>query len=314
MLVLSSCSLIGVRIDKYHFPDQALRNAVSAYVDKDNNGFLTKEELEDSRILIVWGSCSDLSGVEYLTNLETLSLGECYDLSGVEKLTNLKQLHISNQCPDLSPVEKLTNLEEIRIECCEFNDTFVFDNEALVTNVIFRSCVFENGVIFKNNYVEYIEFGYCGNGECEASGDLVFADCDSLFWFRGEFDSEQERSCNIDLSGCDNLDWLTISGHREQIITSVDLSNCSKLRSFAISDDDYDPAEISELTLNISACPNIEDAYIWSIRLQEFDISDCPYLISASEQTPYVMDNCFLVYESEDGKITTREEPMVFVK
>ena len=38
-LVLSSCSLFGIRVDEYHFPDRGLRNAVSGYVDKDNNGY-----------------------------------------------------------------------------------------------------------------------------------------------------------------------------------------------------------------------------------------------------------------------------------
>ena len=316
VLVLSSCALFGVRVDKYHFPDRVLRNAVSAYIDKDDNGFLSKAEMEDAKILVVWGPCSDLSGLEYLTGLEQLDLRECTDLSGIEQLINLKTLVLS-ECPglsDLSGVEFPASLEEIVIEASVFSETFVFDNEVPITNFYFKDCVFENGILFKNDSVEYIEFGYCNYRESEASGDLVFADCDSLYWFRGEFDSEQERSCNIDLSGCDNLDWLLISSEREQIITSVDLSDCITLSSFSISDDDYNIDAIAELSLDISGCPNIEDADIWSIRIQELDISDCPYLISAAEQTPCEDEFGGLIYESEVGKITTREEPIVFIK
>jgi len=316
VLVLSSCSVFGVRVDKHHFPDQALRTAVTTYIDKDKNGYLSKDEMEKCNNLIVWDSCSDLSGVEYLTGLEELALCNCSDLSGIEHLTNLKSLILSD-CPELSDLSGVVfpaGLEEIIIEASVFNDTFVFDNEVPIINFFFKACVFENGIVFKNDSVEYIEFGYCNYRESEASGDLVFADCDSLFWFRGEFNSEQERSCSIDLSKCDNLDWLLISGETEQMITSVDLSDCSILRSFSIYDGDYDPEDITELYLNISGCPNIEDVYIESIRLSELDISDCPHLISASEQTPSERGFGGLIYESEDGKITTQDESVVFKK
>ena len=190
-LVLSSCSLFGIRVDEYHFPDRGLRNAVSGYVDEDNNGYLSKEELESSKILPVWGPCYDLSGVEYLTNLETIGFNECYDLSGIEKLTNLKKLDISNTCPDLSAIEGLTNLEEINIENCVFSDTFVFDNEVPVTDLVFRECAFENGFILNNDYVEKVEFGSQGFPTCEFSGDFVFTDCDALYEFNASIDSEQ---------------------------------------------------------------------------------------------------------------------------
>ena len=120
-------SLHGIRINEKHFPDRGLRGAIIGYVDKNKNGFLNKEELEEAKILPVWGECSDLSGVEKLKNLESISFRECSDLSGIEKLTNLKSLGLSNTCPDLSAVENLTNLEEITIENCVFSDTFVFE-------------------------------------------------------------------------------------------------------------------------------------------------------------------------------------------
>jgi len=302
-------SLHGIRINEKHFPDRGLIGAIIGYVDKNKNGYLNKEELEEAKILPVWGECSDLSGVEKLKNLERISFRECSDLSGIEKLTNLKSLGLSNTCPDLSAVENLTNLEEISIENCVFSDTFVFDNEASVTNLIFRNCVFENGFFLNNDSVENIEFGTSGFRECEASGDFVFADCDALNIFRAYFKSEQEKSCSIDLSGCDNLDIVTISN--DQVLTSADLSNCNKLRSFAI----YDYNEKVEINLNISNSPNIEEAFLRSRAIKKLDISDCPHLISASEQTPHEGDyHVSLIYESEDGLIVTDKEQIMFIK
>lgn len=136
VLVLSSCSVFGVRVDKHHFPDQALRTVVTTYIDKDKNGYLSKDEMEKCNTLIVWDSCSDLSGLEYLTGLEELDLCYCSDLSGIEHLTNLKSLLLSD-CPELSDLSGVVfpaGLEEIEIEASVFNDTFVFDNEVPIIN------------------------------------------------------------------------------------------------------------------------------------------------------------------------------------
>ena len=311
---LSSCSLFGIRVDEYHFPDRGLRNAVRGYVDKDNNDFLSKEELEEAKILPVWGPCYDLSGIEYLTNLECISFNAGEELSGIEKLTNLKRLAVANTCPDLSAIEGLTNVEEIWIENCVFSDTLIFDNEVPVNGLIFWDCVFEKGFVLNNDYVEYVEFGSNGFLPCEASGDFVLTDCDALYEFYADFESEQGQNCNIDLSGCDNLDRFLISTETEQTITTVDLSNCSKLRSFSIYEfNKFNSVNKTEITINISGSPNVESVVL-SESINELDISDCPNLISASEQTPRERDFGGLIYESDNGYIDTENEQLVFIK
>ena len=111
--VLSSCSLLGIRIDSKHFPDAKLWTWVRT-CDSDGNGYLSKKEVEDAKSLIIWEQCDDLSGIEYLTNLETLSLQHGSTISGIEKLANLKTLCISD-FTDLSGVEYPADLERIEI-------------------------------------------------------------------------------------------------------------------------------------------------------------------------------------------------------
>ncbi len=317
ILVLYSLNLFGLWINRWTFPDRALRAAVSTYVDKDKNGVLSKKESEDATTLLISSPCDDLSGIKHLKNLERLSLCDCTDLSGIEKLSNLKELSLIYQCPDLSSLENMSGLETIEIWNCEFSETFVFDNNVSVKNVTFRSCVFEKGVLFKNDSAEYVEFGYCGNGECVANGDLIFKDCASLNSFRAEFDTqyfdiEQEQSCNIDLSGCNNLDWLSIWSEDKQRVPSINLSNCSKLSSFAIYDLHYGD-EIAEINLNISGSPNINNINLPN-GIKELDISDCPHLIAASEQTPHEGEyHTDIVYECEEGYIETSNEQLVFI-
>ena len=148
---------LGIKINDRHFPDRALSNSVRI-LDLNQNGYLSKKELAEADTLGIWGPCRDLSGIEYLTNLKSLGINGCQfsDLSGVEYLTNLEELHLSNiygQCPDLSALENLTNLKELRIYESVFSEKFVFDNDISVTNLNFKYCVFEKGILFKNNSV-----------------------------------------------------------------------------------------------------------------------------------------------------------------
>ena len=83
IFVLHSLNLFGLWINRWTFPDRALRAAVSTYVDKDKNGVLSKKELEDATMLLISSPCDNLSGIKHLKNLERLSLCDCTDLSGI---------------------------------------------------------------------------------------------------------------------------------------------------------------------------------------------------------------------------------------
>ena len=56
-------SLHGIRINEKHFPDRGLRGAIIGYVDKNKNGFLNKEELEEAKILPVLGNKNEIVSV-----------------------------------------------------------------------------------------------------------------------------------------------------------------------------------------------------------------------------------------------------------
>ena len=77
------------------------------------------------------------------------------------ELTKLKTLCL-HEFSDLSGVEYSTNLERIEIYSSVFSEIFVFDNETSVTEFKFRDCVFEKGILFKNDSVENVTFEDCG--------------------------------------------------------------------------------------------------------------------------------------------------------
>ena len=324
VFALPSCSLLGLALDAEHFPDKELRSSLRSF-DSNGNGYLSKKELKEAKSLLIWGDCYDLTGIEYLTNLETLGVIHCHcsDFPGIESLTNLKTLTFQEQCPDLSGINNLTNLEEMQISRCVFSERFVFAYEYPVTEFKFSCCVFEKGILFDNDLVKNVIFE-----DCAVSGDVVFADCDGLIDFSAYFDAAdknlnnllldydfdplKEQRYNVDLSGCDNLDHVRIENG--QIIASVDLSNCSMLKSCSILDlRYYDLDKISGATLNISGSPNIEYAFIGLRGLGELDISDCPHLISASKQTS-IGGEYSVEYKSDDGHLYCSNEKLVLIK
>ncbi len=64
----------------------------------------------------IYGGLTDLTGLEYATNLQMLSLGlnQISDLSPLSGLANLQMLHLSdNEVRDLSPLSGLMNLRDL---------------------------------------------------------------------------------------------------------------------------------------------------------------------------------------------------------
>lgn len=108
-----------VRIDKYHFPDQAIRDYLTNRCDDNVDGYLLEDELlrvtEISFGLNDATQVSSLKGIEYLPNLEFI---QCSNASGMTELDlsknpNLITVHLYNaliSTLDLSNNPKLHNL------------------------------------------------------------------------------------------------------------------------------------------------------------------------------------------------------------
>lgn len=78
-------------VDESTFPDETFRNYVSSNIDKDGDGKLTVEEQQAvTSLSLRWKYISDLKGVEYFTNLESLDVELnsliALDLSTLSKL------------------------------------------------------------------------------------------------------------------------------------------------------------------------------------------------------------------------------------
>ena len=78
----------GVKIDESHFPDEHFRIYVKQY-DTDRNGYLSKKELDDVKIIDLPRSVSSLKGIEYFKNLTSLDCS-CMRLTSLDLSKNIK--------------------------------------------------------------------------------------------------------------------------------------------------------------------------------------------------------------------------------
>jgi len=108
------------------FPDENLEAAIRDALDKPAGEAITPAELAGLTELdaIMWG-ITDLSGIEYCTNLTTLNLqrNKISDFSPLASLTNLTWLKLRrNQISDISPLTSLTNLVWLDIRGNQISD------------------------------------------------------------------------------------------------------------------------------------------------------------------------------------------------
>ena len=113
------------------FSGERLQLAVAKTLEKNIEDEVSLEELENITDLSYFLSCTSLEGIQYLKNLEHISLEgqSSSELSVLSSLKNLKSfnIHILGD-DDLSFLKDLTKLEDINIDCSTAKDINFLEN------------------------------------------------------------------------------------------------------------------------------------------------------------------------------------------
>jgi len=115
LLIIFVCS-VAVQAQVVHFADPNLEMAVRAAL-KNHEGSITADDM--TRLIELNAAArgiTDLSGLEYAVNLQSLDLGEnqISDISPLADLTALRVLHLEiNLIQDISPLATLGHLREL---------------------------------------------------------------------------------------------------------------------------------------------------------------------------------------------------------
>ncbi len=114
------------KITIINIPDNNLRAALNAVLGKSSGEAITEAELATITYLSAERrGIVDLTGIEHLVNLTSITLGEnqISDLSALSSLTKLNQIHLwNNQISDISALSSLTRLTVLEMPMNQISD------------------------------------------------------------------------------------------------------------------------------------------------------------------------------------------------
>lgn len=118
--------------DKNGIPDTNLYNAILECADKNNDGILFEWEAEELiSLYAAENEITDLTGIQYFTNLEELYLwnNQITDISQLSSLIKLYDLDLSyNQIVDVTTLANLTNLSYLDLNYNKIEDVSALSN------------------------------------------------------------------------------------------------------------------------------------------------------------------------------------------
>ena len=116
------------------FPDPALNSMIRAKINKPV-GVLLYSDVKKIDSLSSFGVISDLSGLQFCTNLKVLDLrggANFSDLTPMKNLLSLQELYISEAgsglISDISPLQNLTQLQSLSLTCPKLSNISVIQN------------------------------------------------------------------------------------------------------------------------------------------------------------------------------------------
>ena len=179
---------VAAPTDVVEIPDADLKAAINKALDvEDTTADITVAQMESLTSLQA-GTISDLTGIEYCTNLTYLSFsektGEVVDITPIANLTKLEKLYLGDTA-DLSPIANLTNLKILSM----YSNRSVTDYSAL-SNLV---------------SLEELNLSYT---DIEVLPDL--SACTNLRRFTAERANSDGLSDISGLANCNNLEYVDI--------------------------------------------------------------------------------------------------------
>lgn len=280
--VLAGAEGEEILINETNFPDAEFRNDVSDIADTDKNGSLSREEIESVTELGL-GNISDLTGIGYFTELESLY---CIEMS-IQKLdlrgnTKLRELNISDTSVselDLSGNTMLNDLScknTLLTELDLSNNTeleYLFVSDNILMDIKLGDKPKLKKILGTNNYLEEIDLSGCPNLETVQIDKNILTKIDVS-------NNPKLKYLNVANNAFKTLDVLLASGLEELVcsdnmLTELDLSANTALARLECSNN-------SLTSINVSGCPSLMVFFCDNNKLKTLDVSNNPELLGVS--------------------------------
>ena len=241
LMLLAQCSKpsesVGISI-----PDKQFLNALTDLgIDRDRNGRISEQEAEATQTIRIWPSnIHDLAGIEFFTNLDTLSilmnpLSEP-DLSENKSLKYLELVGCGLTSLDLSSNSDLVYLDcESRLAMKNYITTL---DVSANTKLEFLSCI-ENQLttlnLSSNSHLKSLHCGY-------------------------------NKLTSLDVSLNTNLNTLHCNNN---LLTSLDITKNTELTSLITCGNDFSGFDISNnsklVKIGIDNMPTLQKVCVWTL-------------------------------------------------
>ena len=230
-------------------PDKVLRKHLLSQYDKDKDGILSQEEVEEIKHILLGGGI--------------LSVGKVKSLEGIANLVNLEELELDGMSIENSIILNNTKLKRFSIS----------KNEYIINKVDLALCGNMSKVIIKN----------CGIGKLNLSETKKL---DTLTVEYSKIDTVLLRNCQklkevqlyrnsgsvLNLENCTSLESVSVDGFTTKGgFANINANGCSSLKDLQL---DYNML----ISLNLKGCSGLKRLSLLDTNLSTLNISDCVQL------------------------------------
>lgn len=239
------------------FADEVLRTYMIKNFDTNQDGVLDKNEALGVTKVVVDKSVADLAGLEWCTNLKSLSCTSNSYLTALDTApyAQLEELDISGSQITSLDLGNNRRLKRLAVYSSKLTALNVANNNELVTLKCYSMANLTNLTLTLDNH-PHLEYLDCQNSKLTK---LDIASCSSLQTLYCQNNSIAE----LDITNCRNLEVLDC---KSNTIEELNFANTTKLRTLNCSGNNM-------TKLNLSACMNLQ--YNQNSSYHEFNL---PYL------------------------------------
>ena len=326
------CNAELIEINANVFTDSAFRDYISQTLDVEGDGFLSDDEIASITAIDISGTetldggCTDLTGIEYFTELtsltcdynsgitgfdlsqntklESLSLVGCTSITtlDISAYTTLTYLNVSGTSIESLDVAANTALVTLIAKDCPalltVNSSVSAQNTNALTNVELTGCTSLTTLNLNNcsnissidvsTLTALTDLNLSGTGITTFSGRTDVIDLSSNPNLT-TFRITYTDIGAIDFSGSPLLQTVVCSFATN--ITEVDLSNHSNLKALTLSND------TSLASLNIDGCTNLQTLIVVDSSLTSLELTQYPNIrllnvLDNTKLTSYTVSGC----------------------
>lgn len=241
------------------FVDELLGAYMIKNFDTNQDGVLSKDEALGVANVAVDKNVADLTGLEWCTNLKSLSCASNSYLTALNTTpyAQLEELDISGSKITSLDLSNNRRLKRLIVYSSKLTALNVENNNELVTLKCYSMSNLANTTLTLNNH-PYLEYLDCQKSKLTK---LDIASCSSLQTLYCQNNSISK----LDITNCRNLEILDC---RSNTIEELNFANTTKLRTLDCSGNYM-------TKLNLSACMNLQ--YIYD-QIYSYNELDLPYL------------------------------------